>query len=109
MIWILLENSLLHASKAFIGTTGIRSDLTLTITLDIEIGVKKAMLKAAQKKILVATSEKFHGGRMFNFCSADQIDCIVTTHPAPPDSILKKIQEHKIQLIYTDDSDSAGK
>ncbi len=92
----------LHAKKAFIATTGIRDNLSLTVTLDIEIGVKKAMIDAADEIILVASSDKFHNTCLFDFCTANEIDKIITTHPAPPAAIMEIIKANQIELIYAD-------
>lgn len=92
----------IHANKAFIATTGVREDLSLTVTLDIEIGVKKAMIEAADEIILVATSDKFHNNNLFSFCTVDKIDKIITTHPALPDTALALIEANGIELIYAD-------
>ncbi|MEG0526803.1 MAG: DeoR/GlpR family DNA-binding transcription regulator [Longicatena sp.] len=92
----------IHANKAFIATTGVREDLSLTVTLDIEIGVKKAMVEAADEIILVATSDKFHNNNLFSFCTVDKINKIITTHPAPPEAVLKLIDSYGIELIYAD-------
>lgn len=93
----------IHANKAFIATTGVREDLSLTVTLDIEIGVKKAMIDAADEIILVATSDKFHNNNLFSFCVAKQIDKIITTHPTLPESALALIKANDIELIYADE------
>lgn len=93
----------LHANKAFISTTGIRDNLNLTVTLDIETSVKKAMIEAADQIILVATANKFNNSSLFDFCAASKIDIIITTKPSPPESILKIIRENNIQIIYADD------
>ena len=53
--------------------------------------------------ILVTSHESFCRNRMFIFCDASQIDCIITTHPEPPESILEQIAAHNIQLVYADD------
>lgn len=92
----------IHANKAFIATTGVREDLSLTVTLDIEIGVKKAMIEAANEIILVATSDKFHNNNLFSFCEADKIDKIITTHPALPAATIALIKANNIELIYAD-------
>ena len=90
----------------FIGTTGISSDLNLTASLNIEVGVKQAMIQVARQVILVTSSQSFHRNRMFIFGSASQIHCIITTHPEPPAEILEQIAEHNIHLVYADDPES---
>ena len=96
----------IRPDKVFIGTTGISSDLNLTASLNIEVGVKQAMIQVARQVILVTSSQSFHRNRMFIFGSASQIHCIITTHPEPPAEILEQIAEHNIHLVYADDPES---
>lgn len=93
----------IRPDKAFIGTTGISSDLSLTASLNIEVGIKKAMIQVARQVILVTSNQSFHRNRMFIFGNASQIDYIITTHPEPPASIMEQITLHGIKLIYADD------
>lgn len=96
----------IRPDKAFIGTTGISSDLNLTASLSIEVGIKQAMIQVARQVILVTSNQSFHRNRMFIFGNASQIDYIITTHPEPPASIMEQIAAHNIKLIYADDPES---
>lgn len=88
--------------KAIISTTGIRKDLSLTVTLDTEASVKKAIIDSAETVILLATDDKFYHSSLFSFCDASQIDIIITNRPAVPNEILRVIEDHHITLIYAD-------
>lgn len=92
--------------KAFIGTTGISSDLRLSASLSVEIGVKQAMIKVARQVILVTPHQSFERTRMFIFADASQIDYIITTHPEPSETVMEQIKAHNIKLIYADDPES---
>ena len=96
----------LRPNKVFVGTTRISGDLSLTASLSNEAGVKRAMIQVASRVILVTSHESFRRNRMFIFCNASQIDCIITTHPEPPDSIMEQIAAHNIHLVYADDPES---
>ena len=91
-----------YCKKAIISTTGIRKDLSLTVTLDTEAGVKKAIIESAVTVILLATDDKFYNSSLFEFCDASQIDIIITNYPSPPPHILRIIEEYDILLVYAD-------
>ncbi len=92
----------IQVEKAFIGVSGVWDDLSLTTGLQPEAVVKAAMIRAAKKVIVVAANDKFHRSQMFNFCSADKIDTIVTSGPELPAHILRQIEQYRIRLIYAD-------
>lgn len=91
-----------YCKKAIISTTGIRKNLSLTVTLDTEASVKQAIIDCAETVFLIATDDKFYTSSLFEFCDASKIDVIITNHPSPPDHILRIIKENDITLIYAD-------
>jgi len=63
---------------AFIGATGITAEGDFLTQNAIEGGLKKAMLKAARRKVILADSSKF-GARAFSkFARPDLVDILVT-------------------------------
>ena len=90
----------IHATKMFLGATGVRRSLLLTTGLASEAEAKKAMLGAADEVILVVDSSKFlrTDNTMFSFCQPDRISCVITGAP-PPESFLSTLRELHIELI----------
>ena len=71
----------IHADIAFIGTNSIDIDHGLTDT-DWEIlEVKRAMMKASEKTILLAISEKINTHQRLTCCKIDDIDILITELP----------------------------
>jgi DeoR/GlpR family transcriptional regulator of sugar metabolism len=72
----------LHVDKAFLGVGGISLEAGITeYNLD-DAAVKKAMLKSAQQKIVLADSSKLGRTRFGTVCTLTEVDCIVTDNQA---------------------------
>ena len=85
---------------AFIGVGGISPNGDLCNGNIVENGVKKAMLKAAKQKIVLADSSKIGREEFTIFAHLKDIDLLITDSNAPKDIIseLKK-QNIKIKIV----------
>lgn len=90
----------IHATKMFLGATGIRKNFLLTTGLASEAEIKKAMLEAADEVILVADSSKFlrTDNSMFSFCPPERVSCVVTG-AEPPEGYRELLHQLNIRLI----------
>lgn len=65
-------------TKLFLGVDGIDLDYGLTTTNSNEASLNKAMIKAAQKIIVLADSSKFGRKGFGRICSLEDVDQIIT-------------------------------
>ncbi len=81
MVGTLTENALrdLSADIAFIGTSGVRDDGVVMDSTGTEVPVKHAIRSAAERRCLLATSDKFPGSGLLPVCRLDELETVVTT------------------------------
>ncbi|MEB8340316.1 DeoR/GlpR family DNA-binding transcription regulator [Streptomyces endophyticus] len=85
LVGFLTEDNLrqLHADWLFLGTSGVRPNGQVMDTTVVEVPVKRAMIAAADRTVLLADSSKFPGTGMAKVCGPDSLDVLVTNSSAP--------------------------
>lgn len=69
----------LSADIAFLGASGLRrDDLAVMDTTMVEVPIKRGMLAAAGRSVLLVDAGKFFMGGTIRVCGADDFDCVVT-------------------------------
>lgn len=91
MVGSITEEALNHvrATIGFIGASGVRPDGTVLDTTAVEVPVKRALLRAAERRVLVVDRHKFPGSGALRVCAIDGVDVLVTNagaHPATLDT-----------------------
>lgn len=86
LVGFLTEDSLrqLHADWLFLGTSGVRPGGQVMDTTVVEVPVKRAMMAAAEKVVLLADAGKFPGQGMAKVCGPADLDVVVTNASADP-------------------------
>ncbi|RYV52970.1 DeoR/GlpR family DNA-binding transcription regulator [Pengzhenrongella frigida] len=86
LVGMLTEQALgqLRAHICFLSGSGIRADGAVMDTTGIEVPVKRAMLAAAERTILLADRTKFPGTGLLPVCGPDRIAVLVTNQRADP-------------------------
>jgi DeoR/GlpR family transcriptional regulator of sugar metabolism len=95
LVGALTEDALRQVSAdiAFLGASGIRrDDLAVMDTTMVEVPVKRAMLAAARKKVLLVDGAKLGAGGTMRVCDARDFDAIVTDAPADDPVVLALVQ-----------------
>ena len=87
----------IRVQKAFISAAGIHEGLGVTCVNSYEVETKKAVLKSALQKILVADASKFGTVHSSYFCDLDAFDVIITNRSLAPEWV-DIIHRHKIEL-----------
>ncbi len=100
LVGFLTEDNLrqLHADWLFLGTSGIRPGGQVMDTTVVEVPVKRAMIKAADRVVLLADRAKFPGTGMAKVCGPDELDIVVTNAPVDP-ATQSSLQEAGVQII----------
>jgi DeoR/GlpR family transcriptional regulator of sugar metabolism len=84
-VGVLAEDALrqLSADVAFLGTSGVDQDYSVWDTTMIEVPIKRAMIAAAARVVLLADAEKFSMNGVVRICGADALDQIITDADLP--------------------------
>ncbi|MGW6731637.1 DeoR/GlpR family DNA-binding transcription regulator [Streptomyces sp. NPDC055013] len=83
LVGFLTEDNLrqLHADWLFLGTSGVRPGGQVMDTTVVEVPVKRAMIGAGDKVVLLADAAKFPGTGMAKVCGPEDLDMVVTNAP----------------------------
>ena len=79
----------LSANLCFLSTSGVNAAGQVLDATGIEVGVKRAMLAAAERSVLLADRSKFPGTGLLAVCEAREIDVLVTNKGADPDTLAR--------------------
>lgn len=84
LVGSLTEDALsqLRATTSFLGTSGIQSDGTVMDSTGIEVPVKRAILSASPRTVLLADETKFPGSGILSVCPPARIHTLVTSADA---------------------------
>jgi DeoR family transcriptional regulator, aga operon transcriptional repressor len=85
---VLLER--LRASVAFVGCNGVDPEVGITNVNLPEAEVKRAMLLAARRRVIVADGSKVGGVELAKVCDIEEVNLLVTDPSADPE-VLKEI------------------
>ena len=88
----------ISCSKLFIGCDGIDPDKGITCATTEEASLTNAMMKAADKTIVLADSSKFGRRGFGKICSLDEIDIIITDKGLSP-GMKKHFEDTGTQII----------
>lgn len=89
----------LHANKLFLATAGISSNMKLTYPSVSDLVVKTAMIKASDKRFLVADSSKFGNSSFASLGSVSLVQTIITDNKIS-DEYLQQLVTKKVTVLY---------
>ena len=80
LVGMLAEDALrqLSADVVFLGASGIREDLSVMDTTMVEVPIKRGMISASRRAVLLVDSAKFRMHGSVRICGADELDAVVT-------------------------------
>jgi DeoR/GlpR family transcriptional regulator of sugar metabolism len=83
LVGVLAEDMLgqLTADISFLGASGIRPDLSVMDTTMVEVPIKRGMIAAADRAVLLADGAKFYMGGIVRVCGAEELQALVTDAP----------------------------
>ena len=76
--WALQPLSHMHVDVAFMGTNGCSAERGLTTPDPAEAAIKRAMIRAAQRSVLLADHTKFTNTYLARFATLTEIDLVIT-------------------------------
>jgi DeoR/GlpR family transcriptional regulator of sugar metabolism len=74
----------LNADTVLLSCTGVRNNGRVVDNMAVEEPIKRAMIEAAEKVVLLATETKFPGTGSLRLCSVSEVDVLITTEGADP-------------------------
>lgn len=100
LVGFLTESSLhqLRVDRLFLGTSGVLPDGRVLDTTDIEVPVKRAMLRSARQVVLLATGRKFPGTGSARVCDAADIDMLITGRTSDR-TTLAAFREAEVEVV----------
>ncbi len=93
--------SKVRVDTCFLSTSGISPAGHVLDNTGMEHPVKKAMIAAADRVVLLADGSKLPGQGLLSVCTPDQIDVLVTTKDAAPE-ILRIFEKAGTQVVVAD-------
>lgn len=86
-----------QADRAFIGVSAL-SESGITADNELDANSKIAMAQQSRQVICVAKSDKFNTQLLYQSCTWEDIDCLITDKK-PPQSILEQLEHYDVELI----------
>src|SRR3954451_19218426 len=100
LVGVLAEDALrqLRADVAFLGASGVEDDLAVVDTTMVEVPIKRAMMAAAARTVLLADSAKFGMRGVVRVCGPEELDVLITDTEAPA-SARRALGEAGVEVI----------
>lgn len=101
LVGVLAEDSLRQVSAdiAFLGASGIRAhDLAVMDSTMLEVPIKRGMIAASERTILLADAEKLAMGGVVRVCGPDELDAVVTD-AAPDEPIVAALEQAGVEVV----------
>ncbi|WIY03117.1 DeoR/GlpR family DNA-binding transcription regulator [Amycolatopsis mongoliensis] len=100
MVGFLTEDALrqVHADTVFLGTSGVRGDGHVMDSTVVEVPVKRAMVAAGDRVVLLADAGKFPGTGLARVCGPDALDVVVTS-PGADEPTCSALREAGVEVL----------
>jgi DeoR/GlpR family transcriptional regulator of sugar metabolism len=101
LVGVLAEDALrqLSCDVAFLGTSGIGEDLYVMDTTMVEVPIKRGMIAAAKRTVLLADAAKFSMHGSVRVCRAADLDTVVTDAPAT-DAAVVALRRAAVEVVH---------
>ena len=88
----------LRVDVAFLGANGVSAAHGFSTPDETEAASKRAMVRSAQRVVVLADSSKLGREHLVRFASVDDVDVLVTDDEADPD-VVTEIESHGIEVL----------
>jgi DeoR family fructose operon transcriptional repressor len=88
----------LRVDVAFLGTNGISPQHGFTTPDDAEAAVKRAMVRAGQRVVVLADSSKLDREHLVRFAAPEDVDVLVTDAQADPETVAE-IEKTGVEVV----------
>ncbi|TDO46193.1 DeoR family transcriptional regulator [Kribbella sp. VKM Ac-2527] len=102
LVGVLTEDALrqVHADLAFLGASGVRRDGEVLDTTLVEVPVKRAMIEASDRAVLLADKQKFPGTGKLRVCNVADLSMVITNPGADPET-LQICSDNGVEVLST--------
>jgi DeoR family transcriptional regulator, fructose operon transcriptional repressor len=90
----------LHVDVAFMGTNGLSVECGLTTPDPAEASVKRAMIRAARRTVLLADHTKIGTDHFARFGSLDDVDLLITDSGLD-DAVTEELEQAGLRIVRT--------
>jgi DeoR/GlpR family transcriptional regulator of sugar metabolism len=99
LVGFIAEQGLAHisADMLFLGASGIDRRLRVCDSTQVEVPIKRTMIRAASRIVLLVDGAKF-GNSGFEVCRATEVDTIITD-PSAPAAEIERLRSAGIEVI----------
>jgi DeoR/GlpR family transcriptional regulator of sugar metabolism len=87
-----------HVDSLFLGTSGVRPDGRVMDSTMIEVPVKRAMIGASDRVVLLADATKFPGHGVAKVCEPGELS-VVVTEPGADEETRARLEEAGVQVV----------
>ncbi len=100
MVGLLTETALaqVRADLAFLGTSGVRANGDVLDSTRVEVPVKRSMIGAADRSVLLADRHKFPGRGVLKVCDLADLDVLVT-NDEPEDPLMRLCRDADVEVV----------
>ena len=88
----------LRVDVAFLGTNGITAEHGFTTPDEAEAAVKRAMIRAGQKVVVLADSSKLGREHLVRFAPLEDVDVLVTDDGADP-TVVERLTDAGVEVL----------
>lgn len=101
LVGLLTESALEHvrADIAFLGTSGVSARGEVLDSTTVEVPVKRALMAAGDRRVLLADRHKFPGTGALKVCSLGDLDTVVTNNGVVAPA-LDSAAGHGVEVVY---------
>jgi DeoR family transcriptional regulator of aga operon len=88
----------INAHTVFLGCNGVDPQNGITNLNLPEADIKRRMLRAARRRVIVADGSKIGEVALAHLCDIDNIDLLITDNSANP-SVISALREHDLEVM----------
>jgi DeoR family fructose operon transcriptional repressor len=88
----------LRTDVAFLGTNGLTPGHGLTTPDEAEASVKRAMVRAGQRVVVLADGSKLGSEQLVRFAAIDDVDVVVTDDGADP-AVVEQLEDAGVEVL----------
>jgi len=100
LVGVLTEDALrqIHAQVAIVGTSGLQADGRVLDSTLVEAPVKRALIAASDRSVIVADAHKLPGTGTVCVCRAGEFDTLITNRSADPE-IIEAVRKTRTEVL----------
>lgn len=91
-----------QVDKAFIGASGVRGIVGLTVVSPFQYALKRQMIQSAQEVYALLDESKFHIMGVNLFADFRELTGIITSKPITDEKLLERLHHENVKIIYAE-------